>query len=165
MSEHHTQVLVVGGGQAGLAAGYYLRRAKLDFAILDASTAPGGAWQHYWDSLRLFSPAAYSSLPGRAMPQQTGQTYPDAEHVTAYLADYEKRYELAVHRPVTVHAIESTADGRLLARTDSGTWHTRALSLRQLEAAGQRAGMSACRGTHAGRGRRSAGKIVRQQLA
>ncbi|MEV0189593.1 ArsO family NAD(P)H-dependent flavin-containing monooxygenase [Kitasatospora purpeofusca] len=127
LRENHTQVLVVGGGQAGLAAGYYLRRAGLDFAVLDASTAPGGSWQHYWDSLRLFSPAAYSSLPGRPMPQQAGQTYPDAGHVTAYLAEYEKRYELPVHRPVTVHAIEDTADGGLLARTDSGTWHTRAL--------------------------------------
>ncbi|WP_030271035.1 ArsO family NAD(P)H-dependent flavin-containing monooxygenase [Streptomyces sp. NRRL B-24484] len=120
-------VLVVGGGQAGLAAGYYLRRAKLDFAILDASTAPGGSWQHYWDSLRLFSPAAYSSLPGRPMPAQAGQTYPDADHVARYLAEYEKRYDLPVHRPVTVRAIEDTADGRLLARTDAGTWRAGAL--------------------------------------
>ncbi|MEV6867826.1 FAD-dependent oxidoreductase [Streptosporangium subroseum] len=61
-------VLVIGGGQAGLAAGYHLRRAKIDFAILDAQTQPGGAWRHAWPSLRLFSPAQYSSLPGRMMP-------------------------------------------------------------------------------------------------
>ncbi|MBP0448691.1 NAD(P)-binding protein [Kitasatospora sp. RG8] len=70
------QVLVVGAGQAGLAAGYHLRRAGLDFAILDASNAPGGAWQHYGESLRLFSPAAYSSLPGRPMPNQAGSEWP-----------------------------------------------------------------------------------------
>lgn len=78
---HRTQVVVIGGGQAGLAAGYHLRRPGLDFVILDAQTTPGGAWQHAWDSLRLFSPAAYSSLPGRLMPAQSGETYPDAQHV------------------------------------------------------------------------------------
>ena len=51
------EVAVIGGGQAGLAAGYFLRRAKADFVILDAQSRPGGAWRHGWDSLRLFSPA------------------------------------------------------------------------------------------------------------
>ncbi|MFB8243185.1 NAD(P)-binding domain-containing protein, partial [Kitasatospora purpeofusca] len=121
------QVLVVGAGQAGLAAGYYLRRTGLDFAIIDGATAPGGAWQHYWDSLRLFSPAAYSSLPGRPMPGQAGQSCPDADHAARYLAEYEKRFDLPVHRPVKVLAVEDAQDGGLLARTDDGTWHTRAL--------------------------------------
>ncbi|GAA2742198.1 ArsO family NAD(P)H-dependent flavin-containing monooxygenase [Kitasatospora cinereorecta] len=121
------QVLVVGAGQAGLAAGYYLRRAGLDFALLDASPAPGGAWQHYWDSLRLFSPAAYASLPGRPMPAQAGQAYPDAGHVARYLAEYEKRYELPVHRPVQVQTVGDAGDGGLLVRTDDGSWHARAL--------------------------------------
>ncbi|WSQ40886.1 NAD(P)-binding protein [Streptomyces sp. NBC_01224] len=40
---------MIGGGQAGLAAGYHLRRKKLDFVILDAQSTPGGAWQHTWD--------------------------------------------------------------------------------------------------------------------
>ncbi|MGW1179250.1 ArsO family NAD(P)H-dependent flavin-containing monooxygenase [Kitasatospora sp. NPDC002543] len=122
-----TDVVVVGGGQAGLAAGYYLRRAGFDFAILDAAEAPGGAWQHYWESLRLFSPAAYSSLPGRPMPGQAGTEWPDAEHVTEYLAEYEKRYELPVHRPVSVTSVAETGDGSLLVRTGDGTWRTRAL--------------------------------------
>ncbi|WP_405009822.1 ArsO family NAD(P)H-dependent flavin-containing monooxygenase [Kitasatospora sp. NBC_01539] len=122
----HARVLVVGGGQAGLAAGYHLRRAELDFAILDASPGPGGAWQHYWDTLRLFSPAAYASLPGRPMPHQAGGEYPDAAHVAAYLADYEKRYDLPVQRSVRVERIERGPHG-LTARTDAGTWHADAL--------------------------------------
>ncbi|MFC9629036.1 ArsO family NAD(P)H-dependent flavin-containing monooxygenase [Streptomyces mirabilis] len=122
---HQTQVVVIGGGQAGLAAGYHLRRLGLDFIILDAQTTPGGAWQHAWDSLRLFSPAAYSSLPGRLMPPQSGETYPDVQHVVEYLADYEKRYELPVERPVRVLGVHR--DGQLLrVETDSGTWHARA---------------------------------------
>jgi putative flavoprotein involved in K+ transport len=123
---HTTQVVVIGGGQAGLAAGYHLRRLGVEFVILDAQTTPGGAWQHAWDSLRLFSPAAYSSLPGRLMPAQSGEIYPDAQHVVEYLADYEKRYELPVERPVRVLGVHR--DGGLLrVATDSGTWHARAV--------------------------------------
>ncbi|WNZ10396.1 ArsO family NAD(P)H-dependent flavin-containing monooxygenase [Streptomyces sp. 11x1] len=126
MTPNRTQVVVIGGGQAGLAAGYHLRRLGLDFVILDAQATPGGAWQHAWDSLRLFSPAAYSSLPGRLMPPQTGATYPDAQHVVEYLTDYEKRYELPVERPVRVLGVHR--DGPLLhVETDSGTWHAGAV--------------------------------------
>lgn len=117
-------VVVVGGGQAGLAAGFYLRRHGLDFVILDAQSTPGGAWQHTWDSLHLFSPAAFSSLPGRLMPPQEGAEYPDAAHVVAYLRDYEKRYDLPIQRPVRVAGIHR--DGQLLrVETDSGTWRAR----------------------------------------
>lgn len=122
----HTQVVVIGGGQAGLAAGYHLRRLGVDFVVLDAQAEPGGAWQHTWDSLRLFSPAAFSSLPGRLMPPRSGERYPDAAHVVAYLCDYEKRYELPVRRPV--RALGVHRDGDLLrVRTDSGTWSARAV--------------------------------------
>ncbi|MEU2117040.1 ArsO family NAD(P)H-dependent flavin-containing monooxygenase [Streptomyces sp. NPDC016459] len=114
-------VVVIGGGQAGLAAGYHLRRLGLEFVVLDAQAAPGGAWQHAWDSLHLFSPAAYSSLPGRLMPPQPGRTYPDAAHVVDYLVDYEQRYELPVIRPVRVEAVRP--DGEFLrVEGDAGTW-------------------------------------------
>ncbi|MGA5285240.1 ArsO family NAD(P)H-dependent flavin-containing monooxygenase [Streptomyces griseoincarnatus] len=117
----HAQVVVIGGGQAGLAAGYHLRRNKLDFVILDAQAAPGGAWRHTWDSLHLFSPAAFSSLPGRLMPAQAGEEYPEAGHVVDYLADYERRYDLPVQRPVRVSAVRPDA-GRLRVETDTGVW-------------------------------------------
>ncbi|MEV4160801.1 ArsO family NAD(P)H-dependent flavin-containing monooxygenase [Nonomuraea dietziae] len=117
-------VLVIGGGQAGLAAGYYLRRAKADFVILDAQDRPGGAWQHAWPSLRLFSPAQYSSLPGRMMPAPSGGGYPSAEDTVAYLTDYERRYELPVIRPATVHAVRRGGE-RLLVETGAGTWRAR----------------------------------------
>ena len=53
-------VVVIGGGQAGLATAYHLRRAGVDHVVLDAQDEPGGAWQSTWPSLRLFSPSAYS---------------------------------------------------------------------------------------------------------
>ncbi|MEV7116140.1 ArsO family NAD(P)H-dependent flavin-containing monooxygenase [Streptomyces anulatus] len=119
-------VVVIGGGQAGLAAGYHLRRRGLDFVVLDAHASPGGAWQHAWDSLHLFSPAAYSSLPGRVMPGQPGETYPDARHVVDYLTDYEQRYDLPVVRPVRVESVHPDGD-RLRIETGTGIWRARAV--------------------------------------
>ncbi|MEV1321493.1 ArsO family NAD(P)H-dependent flavin-containing monooxygenase [Micromonospora arborensis] len=117
-------VVVVGGGQAGLAAGYYLRRAGLDYVILDAQSRPGGAWRHGWDSLRLFSPAPYSPLPGWGMPSQDGEEFPSAGHVVDYLRAYEQRYNLAVRRPVRVREVRPAGE-RLAVQTDSGMWSAR----------------------------------------
>jgi putative flavoprotein involved in K+ transport len=108
---------VVGGGQAALAVGYYLRRrTDLSFAILDSEDGPGGAWRHGWNSLRGFSPARYSSLPGRLMPGGE-EKYPTRDEVVNYLADYEKRYELPVRRPVRVEAVYRE-EGRLAVKMD-----------------------------------------------
>lgn len=90
----------------GLSLGYYLRRAEADFVILDAEYGPGGAWRHGWDSLRLFSPAGYSSLPGWLMPPTDHTGYPKRNDVLDYLASYEARYHLPVRRSVKVEALE-----------------------------------------------------------
>lgn len=126
-------VAVIGGGQMGLSLGYYLHRAKADFVIFDAEDGPGGAWRHGWDSLRLFSPAGYSSLPGWLMPPPAHDGYPTREDVLDYLARYEARYGFPIERPVRVSTVERTAGhlelvthrGRHRARTvisATGTW-------------------------------------------
>lgn len=117
-------VIVIGGGQAGLATGYYLRRTDRSFVILDDQEAPGGAWRHTWDSLRLFSPAAWSSLPGRLMSHRTDADYPHRDDVLDYLAFYEDRYDLPVERPVHVHAVRRAGD-RLQVESDAGSWTAR----------------------------------------
>ncbi|HEX8385893.1 MAG TPA: FAD-dependent oxidoreductase, partial [Rubricoccaceae bacterium] len=115
-------VVVVGAGQAGLAVAYGLRRTGRSFVLLDDQPGPGGAWRHAWDSLRLFSPARFSSLPGVLMAGGPDD-YPTRDETVAYLAAYEARYALPVERPVRVHAVER-ADGdpagRLVVRTDRG---------------------------------------------
>src|SRR5690606_31872539 len=102
---------VIGGGQAGLATGFYLGRAGMvpgrDFVILDAADRPGGAWPRTWDGLRLFSPAGFSSLPGWMMPawDDTSRGFPPRDHVVDYLTRYEERYELSVLRPCRVESV------------------------------------------------------------
>jgi len=118
-------VVVVGGGQSALANGYYLRRTSLSYAILDDARTPGGAWQHTWASLRLFSPAQWSSLPGRLMPGGTSY-YPTRDEALAYLGDYEARYGLPIMRPVRVSHVERAAD-RLRVIADAGAWIARAV--------------------------------------
>ena len=94
-------VVVIGGGQSGLAAGYYLRRTGLSYIILDNQKEGGGAWLHTWESLRLFSPAQWSSLPGMIM---TGGSdyYPTRDEAIEYLKQYETKYNLPVQREVNV---------------------------------------------------------------
>jgi putative flavoprotein involved in K+ transport len=132
LDQRSLRVVVIGAGQAGLSAGFYLRRAgltaEMDYVIVDASTLPGGAWQHGWDSLRLFSPSEYSSLPGRPMPPWR-DGFPPASHVRHYLTDYEQRYDLPIHRPVSVTAVRRAEAGprRYCLDTDAGTVHADAV--------------------------------------
>lgn len=119
-------VVVIGGGQSGLAAGYFLRRSGLSFVILDAEAVPGGAWQHTWESLHLFSPAGWSSIPGWPMPVSR-TPYPAQAEVIDYLTGYEHKYALPVLRPVRVQRISRSGDQLLLEADDGRQWHARAV--------------------------------------
>ncbi|MEM6527833.1 MAG: NAD(P)-binding domain-containing protein, partial [Chloroflexota bacterium] len=61
---HTFDVVIIGGGQAGLVTGYYLNEHTRNYVILDANEQIGGAWQHYYESLTLFSPVRWAELPG-----------------------------------------------------------------------------------------------------
>lgn len=125
MSLH--DVIIVGAGQAGLSVAYFLRRTNLSVFLLDAEDAGGGAWQHGWDSLRLFSPAAWSSIAGWPMPA-AGEQYPNRDHVIDYLRKYEARYQFNIERPVRVTGIESTEQ---VFQVNAGgrRWYARAVVL------------------------------------
>lgn len=116
-------VIVIGGGQSGLAMGYYLRRTGLSYIILDNQKESGGAWLHMWKSLRLFSPAQWSSLPGMIM---TGGSdyYPTRDVAIEYLKYYEQKYQLPVKRPVDVFQVRKEYSG-FRVETSEGTYITK----------------------------------------
>ena len=118
-------VIIIGGGQAALSVGYFLRRTKRSFLILDAEDGAGGAWRHAWESLHLFSPANWSSLAGWLMPP-TAQGFPTRDEVIDYLERYEQRYALPIRRSTLVDGVERTPDG-LIVRSDDGAWQAQAV--------------------------------------
>lgn len=101
--------LVIGGGQAGLAMGQQLAARDVDFTILDASQRVGDTWRHRWDSLRLFTPAAFSGLPGMPFPAPPSHL-PDKDEVAAYLERYAERFELPVRLETRVEALARDGD-------------------------------------------------------
>lgn len=108
-SEYRFDAVVVGGGQAGLAAGYYLKGQGRDFVILDAGSKVGDAWRGRWDSLRLFTPAAYDGLPGMPFPAPRGY-YPTKDEMADYLEVYAQKFGLPVRLGRRVESL-SRCDG------------------------------------------------------
>ena len=112
---HHQEVVVIGGGQAGLAIGYYLAQQGRRFTILEAAGEPAAAWRSRWDSLRLFTPVRYDSLPGLTFPGDPAG-YPGRDDVVAYLTEYARRFELPVEYDSRVRSVRA-ATRRVRRRT------------------------------------------------
>ena len=103
-------VVVVGAGQAGLAAGHFVDQAGWTSVLLDRHTRVGDSWRQRWDSLRLFTAAKYSGLPGLAFPAPPGH-FPDKDEVAAYLEQYAREMSLPVRMGVDVRRL-TEASGR-----------------------------------------------------
>jgi putative flavoprotein involved in K+ transport len=103
------QTIVIGGGQAGLSAGYHLARRGLPFVILDAHARIGDAWRQRWDSLRLFSPARFDGLPGMPFPAP-GHSFPTKDEMADYLEAYAARFELPVRTGVRVERLSTRGE-------------------------------------------------------
>jgi putative flavoprotein involved in K+ transport len=98
------ETMIIGGGQAGLAAAYHLRRLGHDPVVLDAFDRIGDAWRTRWDSLRLFTPARYDGLPGWRFPAR-GWSFPTKDEMADYLEAYAARFELDVRSGVRVDGL------------------------------------------------------------
>ncbi len=96
--------VIVGGGQAGLATGYHLAKRGRPFVILDASERIGDPWRKRWDSLRLYSPAAYDGLPGLPFPARRA-SFPTTHEMADYLETYAKHFELPVRSGTAVETL------------------------------------------------------------
>jgi putative flavoprotein involved in K+ transport len=109
--------VIIGGGQAGLAAGYHLGKREIPFVILDASARIGDAWRNRWDSLRLFTPARYDGLPGWRFPAPPA-TFPTKDEMADYLEAYAKRFHLPVRSGVGVDRLSREGDRFVVSSGD-----------------------------------------------
>jgi putative flavoprotein involved in K+ transport len=116
MDNHATEesegfdVVVIAGGQAGLAMGYRLALRGLRFVILEAHARVGDSWRTRWDSLRLFTPAGWDALPGLAFPLPR-YTFPTKDQMAAYLEQYAATFELPVVMGVRVDGLRHADNG------------------------------------------------------
>ena len=121
---HIYDAVVIGAGQAGLAASYHLRRLGLDHVVLDANPGAGGAWQHRWDSLTMTDVHGVADLPDAPAPGGSGERANVV--VPSWFGEYETAHRLPVQRPVRVDRV--TSEGELLVvHAGERSWTTRTL--------------------------------------
>ncbi len=104
IEKKYWQVAVIGAGQAGLSTGYYLKKAGVDFIILDENEHAGDSWRKRWDSLALFTPAQHDGLPGMPFPAKRG-SFPTKEEVADYFEKYIQTFSLPVKSGVKVNQL------------------------------------------------------------
>ena len=115
-NEERLDVVVVGAGQAGLAVGYFLARQGRRFVIVDAADTVADIWRARWDSLILFTPRRYDSLPELAFPGDP-DGYPTRDEVVDYLEQYAATFALPVELNTTVRSL-TAADGTFVLELD-----------------------------------------------
>lgn len=126
-ASEQVDTVVVGGGQSGLALGYYLAQQKRDFVILDAHARVGDAWRLRWDSLRLFTPAKFNTLPGVRFSGDP-LSFPTKDQHAEYLAAYASRFALPVRNGVRVEAVWREED-RFTVAAGARRWSARSVVL------------------------------------
>jgi putative flavoprotein involved in K+ transport len=107
------ETVIIGGGQAGLAAGYHLARLGRSFVILEADRRIGDVWRRRWDSLHLFTPARHDGLPGWRFPAPSW-SFPSRDDMADYLEAYAARFGLPVRTGMPVDGVTRNGDGAYL---------------------------------------------------
>jgi putative flavoprotein involved in K+ transport len=116
---NHIEVLVIGAGQAGLAAGYHLRKAGIDFLIVDGAERIGDSWRRRYKSLTLFTPRQFSTLPGLEMSGNR-EMYPTRDEFADYLESYAAAFALPVRLGARIVRLSKRQDSRFEALLDGG---------------------------------------------
>lgn len=116
-------VVVIGGGQAGLTLGYFLAEQGRRFSILEAAGEPAAAWRGRWESLRLFTPVRYDGLPGLTFPGDP-DSYPSRDDVIDYLTEYARRFALPVELGSRVNSVRGRQGGGFSVRLADRTYDT-----------------------------------------
>lgn len=112
-------VLVIGAGQAALALGYHLKRTGLRFLLVERHGRVGDSWRQRFDSLTLFTPRAYSALPGLPVPGDP-DGYPPKDEIADYLESYARHFALPLALNTEIERLEQD-NGGFRATTTAGS--------------------------------------------
>jgi putative flavoprotein involved in K+ transport len=97
--------IIIGGGQAGLATGYFLVQQGRDIVILDENLRTGDSWRKRWENLKLFTPNKFNGLPGSPFPKP-GDKFPTKDEIADYLETYARQFKLPVHYGIKVDSLK-----------------------------------------------------------
>ncbi|MGH3862778.1 flavin-containing monooxygenase [Actinokineospora sp.] len=120
MTTQHIETLIIGAGQAGLSTGYHLRELGRPCLIVDGNDRVGDNWRRQWDTLRLYTPAKYSSLPGLPFPMDAW-AFPHKDEVADYLETYALHWDLPVRMSTRIDLLEARPEGGYTATLGADT--------------------------------------------
>jgi putative flavoprotein involved in K+ transport len=130
VSGRHFPVIIIGGGQAGLAMSYQLKQREIDHIILEKNSIAHSWKTQRWDAFCLVTPNWQCQLPGYAYPGDDPKGFMLRDDIVAYVESYAKRIGAPVREGVRVTRLaadpaggyqldssdgEFTADGVVLA--------------------------------------------------
>ena len=121
-------ILIIGAGQSGLAAAYYCRQQGVSFLVLDERPDVGDVWETRYQSLRLFSPAWASNLPGLRWPG-AARRYPTKDETAAYLRQYAQHFQLPIKQNQRVTLVQAVAGGYQVHTAAGGRYTARRVLL------------------------------------
>jgi putative flavoprotein involved in K+ transport len=118
--------IVIGGGQSGLVAARALHQRGLTPLLLEAGPEPVGSWPDYYDSLTVFSPVGYSSMPGLPFPGDPDH-YPHRDEVVDYLRAYAIGLDVEIRTNTRATWVESDGDGYIVHTASGDSLSTAAI--------------------------------------
>lgn len=122
----NTDVVIVGGGQAGLAMSRSLTDRSIDHVVLERGEVAHSWITERWDSLRLLTPNWLSRLPGFTYDGPDPDGYMTAAEVASHLRRYRDVIDAPVVSGVTVERIAPTGSG-FLVHSNVGEWSARSV--------------------------------------
>lgn len=119
-----TDVIVIGGGQAGLAMSHALTAHAIDHVVLERGRV-AERWRGTWDSLRLLTPTRLNALPGAPVPAGDPDGFMTTAELIGHLEHYGRTIAAPIETDTAVRSVEQIGT-RYRFETTRGAWTARA---------------------------------------